>query len=300
VVPEYLCSWSNCSTRTRFVWPTSLPHSGRLLGSLLSRVWSSLYSCWAVPVWLSLHSSNQIHILDLRILPFAKTRIFRVNTFENANLKSVALWEFWTTRGRGGCARGSVCGDIGTFAASRETEPYGGARERSLHMLLRKRCYADGNCLLAQLLTSAEILAQNRENLRLNWFISSQSRYVANWLYADLRTRSISRNIIHWLASHRNLTYWAIGWHAEVHNRVHHSCQSQFQKLRPQFCANNVWYMKYVVKFICFTCKIMSILYWDIYVSRSLPRQKLIRIMTFLVGLVSLMWNIEDTEFEFK
>jgi hypothetical protein len=51
------------------------------------------------------------------------------------------------------------------LAVCRETEPYGGVRERSLLILLKKRFYANGNWLLVQLLASAEILAQNRENL---------------------------------------------------------------------------------------------------------------------------------------
>jgi hypothetical protein len=86
--------------------------------------------------------------------------------------------------------------DGGTFYASRETELYEGVRERSSLMLWRERFQTDLNCPLARLLVSAEIPAQKRENLLLNWFSGSQSRYAVNLLHTDLKTRSISRNVI--------------------------------------------------------------------------------------------------------
>jgi hypothetical protein len=48
----------------------------------------------------------------------------------------------------------------------------------------------------APFLASAELLAQKRENLLLNWFSGSQSRHFEILLHTDLNTGSISMNII--------------------------------------------------------------------------------------------------------
>jgi hypothetical protein len=67
--------------------------------------------------------------------------------------------------------------DVDTFPVSRETEPYDGAREASSLILLMKRFSVDLNRQLARGLSSVEILAQKGENLLLNSFSDSQSRY---------------------------------------------------------------------------------------------------------------------------
>jgi hypothetical protein len=151
------------------------------------------------------------------------------------NFHFFRVWPIWLL---------TIRTDMGTFPVSRETEPCEGARGRSSLLVLIQRFYADLNRPLARLLASAEILAQKRQNHLLSWFSGLQSRYVANWLHTDLKTRSLSRNIINWLASHIDLPYAVTGWHGEVYNRAHHSCHSHGQESWLHFRANNRSHLK--------------------------------------------------------
>jgi hypothetical protein len=147
--------------------------------------------------------------------------------------------------------------DVGAFPVPRERKASEGARERSSLMLIMKRFDIDLNRPLARLLAFAEILAHKRENFLLNVFSGLRSRYLVNLLHTDLKTRPISRDIIHCLVSHIKLPYWAIGWHTEVHNGVHYSCHSRLKN-----CGYNSLRiihdtLRYVLEFIFFTSKII-------------------------------------------